>query len=109
MRSCARWRIDGPARRRHRAVVPKFIIERTLPGASQLPLAAVAAKSNAVIRELGPDLQWVQSYVAGDKIYCVYNAASAELLHEHARKGGFPIDAVHLVVTTIDPTTAEPR
>jgi hypothetical protein len=89
--------------------MPKYVIERTLPGAGQLPpatLAEIAAKSNAVIRELGPDLQWVHSYVTGDKIFCVYNAASEHILRDHARQGGFPIDSVSLVTSTIDPTTA---
>jgi hypothetical protein len=88
--------------------MPKYIIERTLPGAGQLPaatLAAIAAKSNAAIRELGPDLQWVHSYVAGDRIYCIYTAASPDVLHEHARCGGFPVDSITLVSAVIDPTT----
>ena len=64
-------------------------------------------KSCGVVRDLGPEVQWVHSYVTGDKIYCVYNAASEQLVRDHARLGGFPIDSVARVVTTIDPTTAE--
>jgi hypothetical protein len=75
--------------------MPRYIIERNLPGASKLSateLHEISAKSNAVIRELGPDVQWVHSYVAGDKIYCVYNAKDPEIIREHARCGGFPAD-----------------
>jgi hypothetical protein len=90
--------------------MPKFIIERTLPGAAKLgatDLRAISSKSNGVLRELGPDVQWQQSYVAGDKIYCVYIARNAELVREHARRGGFPADSVNEVVAIIDPTTGE--
>ena len=88
----------------------KYIIERTIPGAgklSQADLCAIAVKSNGVLREMGPDVQWVESYVTGDKVYCVYNAKNPELVREHARRGGFPADAVNQVTTVIDPTTAE--
>jgi len=90
--------------------MPKYIIERTIPGAGQMDeahLAGIAGKSNEVLRDLGPDIQWVHSYVADDKIVCVYNAASADIIREHGRCGGFPVDAVHEVRATIDPTTAE--
>ena len=90
--------------------MPKFVIERGLPGigqASSAELQAISAKSCGVLRELGPEVQWVHSYVTDDKIYCVYNAASEELVREHAREGGFPADSVARVTTTIDPTTAE--
>lgn len=90
--------------------MPKYVIERTLPGAgklSQKDLHAITTKSNEVLRELGPDVQWVQSYVTPDKIYCVYNAKSAELVREHARRGGFPADSVSEVKTIIDPMTGE--
>lgn len=90
--------------------MPKFVIERGLPGigqASSAELQAISEKSCGVLRELGPDVQWVHSYVTDDKIYCVYNAASEELVREHAREGGFPADSVARVTTTIDPTTAE--
>ena len=91
--------------------MPKFVIERAMAGvgaASAADLQAVSQKSCGVLQELGPDIQWVHSYVTGDKIYCVYNAASEALVREHARRGGFPADSVARVVTTIDPTTAEP-
>jgi len=92
--------------------MPKYVIERTLQGAGKLAqaqLQQIAATSNGVLRELGPDIQWVHSYVTGDKIYCVYNAKNADIIREHAKRGGFPADVVVEVVTTIDPTTAESR
>ena len=85
----------------------KFLIERTIPGAGKLSgkdLEDVTAKSNAVLRELGPDVQWVQTYVTADKIFCVYNAKDAEIVREHARRGGFPADAIHQVPAVMDPT-----
>jgi cell division inhibitor SulA len=90
--------------------MPKFIIERDLPGAGQLSpadLQAVSQKSCGVLRELGPQIQWVQSFVTQDKIYCVYIAPDEKLVREHARQGGFPANSVARVVTVIDPTTAE--
>ena len=90
--------------------MPKYLIERTVPGAGQMDgatLAAISAKSNAVLRGLGPDVQWVQSYVSDDKITCVYLAADEEIIREHGRCGGFPVDAVLRVHEIIDPTTAE--
>jgi hypothetical protein len=90
--------------------MPKYVIERTIPGAGKLTgeeLQAISAKSVGVIDKLGPAVQWVHSYVTGDKIYCVYNAKDAEVVREHARLGGFPADVVSQVVTVIDPTTAE--
>ena len=87
----------------------RFVIERDIPGAGKMTLAelrAAAAKSNEVLRSLGPDIQWVQSYVTGDKLYCVYNARSAEIIQEHAAKSGFPANKVTPVATVIDPTTA---
>ena len=92
--------------------MPKFVIERDLPGAGRLTpaeLQGVAAKSNGVLCDLGPQIQWVQSYVTDDKIYCVYVAPNAELIREHARKGGFPANKVSEVRASIDPTTAEGR
>ncbi len=92
--------------------MPKFMIERTLPGAGKLSakdLREVSTRSNAVVAELGPDVQWVQSYVTADKVYCVYNAKNADLVREHARRGGFPADSVSEVSSVIDPTTAEAR
>ena len=90
--------------------MPKYVIERTIPGAGKLTgeeLQAISAKSVGVIEELAPGLQWVHSYVTDDKIYCVYNAADADIVREHARRGGFPADVVAQVVAVIDPTTAE--
>lgn len=90
--------------------MPKFVIERSIPGigaASAADMQAISQKSCSVLRELGPEVQWVHSYVTGDKIYCVYNAASEDLVREHARRGGFPADSVARVTSVIDPTTAE--
>ena len=90
--------------------MPKYVIERELPGAGGLSpedLRAIAQKSCGVLRDLGPRIQWLQSYVTGDKIYCVYIAPDAEVVREHARLGGFPADSVAEVKTIIDPTTAE--
>ena len=90
--------------------MPKYVIERTVPGAGQMDaaaLGAIAAKSNDVLRDLGPDVQWVHSYVSDDKITCVYYAANEEIIREHGRCGGFPIDSIVEVQTMIDPTTAE--
>lgn len=90
--------------------MPKYLIERNIPGASKLSadeLQAIARKSCEVLHALGPDIQWVQSYVAGDKITCVYIAADDSIVREHARCGGFPADLVSEVVAIIDPTTAE--
>ena len=91
--------------------MPKYVIERTLPGAGALSveqLKRIGARSNAVIAELGAGIQWVQSYVAGDKIYCVYNAKDPDIVREHARRGGFPADSVSEVAAVIDPVTGEP-
>ena len=90
--------------------MPKFVIERAIPGigaAKAAELQAISQKSCGVLQELGPDIQWVHSYVTSDKIYCVYNAPSEEMVREHARRGGFPADSVARVLSTIDPTTAE--
>jgi hypothetical protein len=90
--------------------MPKYVIERTLAGAGKLAaneLQELSAKSNGVLRELGPDIQWVHSYVTGDKIYCVYNAKNPDIILEHARCGGFPADCVNEVKAIIDPVTGE--
>lgn len=90
--------------------MPKYVIERAIPGigATKAPeLQAISQKSCGVLQELGPDVQWVQSYVTGDKMYCIYNAANEELVREHARRGGFPANSVSRVMSMIDPTTAE--
>ena len=92
--------------------MPKYVIERTIPGAgkaSAQDLVGVATKSNAVLRELGSDIQWIQSYVTDDKIYCVYIAKNADLIRAHAKGGGFPAESVNEIRAIIDPTTAEAR
>jgi hypothetical protein len=91
--------------------VPRYLIERKIPGAGKMTpeqLRAISQKSCGVLGELGPDIQWQQSYVTGDAIHCVYIAPNEELVREHARKGGFPADSVMRVTSIIDPTTAEP-
>ena len=90
--------------------MPKFVIEREIAGAGKLPpreLQAISQKSCGVLQSMGPKIQWVQSYVTDDKIYCVYNAPDAETVKTHAQKGGFPADVISRVRTIIDPTTAE--
>ena len=91
------------------APMQRFVIEREIPGAGQMTaqqLREAAAKSNQVLREMGPDIQWVQSYVTGDKLYCVYNARSADIIKKHAERSGFPANRVSPVSSVIDPTTA---
>ena len=88
----------------------RYVIERELPRAGTLSadeLSALATKSNEVLATMAPRVQWLQSYVTNDKIFCVYIANDAEAVFEHARRGGFPANAVHTVHTIIDPTTAE--
>jgi cell division inhibitor SulA len=90
--------------------MPKYIIEREIPNAGALPTAdlkAIAQRSCAVLQDLGPSIQWVQSYVTEDKITCVYIAPNADIIREHAKRGGFPADRVLEIATIIDPTTAE--
>ncbi len=88
----------------------KFVIERDMPGASKMSaeqLRDAAKLSNRVLREMGPDIQWVQSFVAGDKIYCVYNAPNEAMIRTHAEKSGFPANRITPVAAVIDPTTAQ--
>jgi Protein of unknown function (DUF4242) len=90
--------------------MPKFVIERDLPGAGKLTaheLHAISQKSCGVLRNLGPQIQWVHSYVTDDKIYCIYIAPDEQTVREHARQGGFPANRVSEIKTMIDPTTAE--
>ena len=90
--------------------MPKFLIEREIPGADDLSpqeLQAISQKSCGVLRELGPQIQWVESYVTGDKVYCVYIAPNADMIREHAAQGGFPANRVSEIKRMIDPTTAE--
>ncbi len=90
--------------------MPRFVIERELAGAGKLPpqeLKAISQKSCGVLRELGPAINWVESFVTDDKIYCVYVAPDAQMVREHATKGGFPADRIAQVRTVISPTTAD--
>jgi hypothetical protein len=90
--------------------MPKFLIEREIPGAGGLSpqqLQAISQKSCSVLSNMGPKIQWVQSYVTGDKIYCVYIAPNEQMVREHARLGEFPANRVSEITTIIDPTTAE--
>lgn len=90
--------------------MPKYVIERELPGAGKLTreqLREVAQKSNGILQTLGPKIQWVQTYVSDDKLYCVYNAPSPQLIEEHAKCGGFPANRISQVRSIMDPTTAE--
>jgi len=85
-----------------------YVIEREIPGASRLTaedLKGISQASNGVLDEMGKDIKWMHSYVAGDRVYCVYTATSEELVREHARKGGFPANSVTRVATVIDPST----
>jgi Protein of unknown function (DUF4242) len=90
--------------------VPKFVIEREIPGAGSLTadqIQAISQKSCSVLSNLGPQIQWLQSYVTDNKIYCVYIAPNEDMVREHARQGGFPANSVAQVRRVIDPTTAE--
>lgn len=90
--------------------MPKYVIEREIPGAGNLTaeqLKGVSQTSCGVLSNMGPQIQWQHSYVTGDKIYCVYIAPNKEMVIEHAQKGGFPANVVNEVKTIIDPTTAE--
>ena len=90
--------------------MPKYVIEREIPGAGNMTpqdLQGVSQKSCGVLRNLGPQIQWVQSYVTGDKIYCVYIAPNEEMIREHASQGGFPANRISEIKSVIDPTTAE--
>jgi len=90
--------------------MPKYVIEREIPGAGKMSpeqLQGISEKSCGVLRNLGPQIQWLTSYVTDDKIYCVYIAPNAEMVREHARQGGFPANKVSQVRSIIDPTTAE--
>lgn len=92
--------------------MPKFVIEREIPGAGNLSaeqLKTISQTSCAVLQEMGPQINWVQSYVTTDKIYCIYNAPNEDMLREHAKRGGFPIDKISKIATIIDPVTAEDK
>jgi len=90
--------------------MPKYVIEREIPGAGKLTgeqLKGISQTSCGVLSKMGSQIQWLQSYVTGDKIYCVYIAPNEDMVREHARQGGFPANSVSEVVAIIDPTTAE--
>jgi hypothetical protein len=90
--------------------MPRYLIERDIPGVgdfSAADLRGISRKSRDVLHDMGPAIQWLHSYVTGDRIYCVYIAPSEELVREHARRGGFPADRVSRITAVIDPTTAE--
>jgi hypothetical protein len=90
--------------------VPKFVIERDIPEAGKLSseqLQAISQKSCGVLREMGPQIQWVQSYVTDDKIYCIYVAPDEDAIRKHAQRGGFPANRISRIRSVIDPTTAE--
>jgi hypothetical protein len=96
----AHWRIR----------MPRYVIEREIPGAGSLPpaeLKAISRKSCSVLENMGPRIQWVQSYVTGDKVYCVYIAPDEDMIREHARQGGFPANRISEVAAVIDPVSAE--
>jgi len=90
--------------------MPKYLIEREIPGAGDLSaqdLQGISQKSCGVLQKMGPEIQWVESYVTGDKVYCVYISPNEEMIREHASQGGFPANRISEIKTTIDPTTAE--
>lgn len=90
--------------------MPKFVIERDIAGVGKLPkeqLQAISQKSCGVLHDMGPQIQWIQSYVTDDKIYCVYIAPDEETVRQHAQQGGFPANRISQVRAVIDPTTAE--
>jgi len=92
--------------------MPKYVIEREIPGAGKLTameLQGVSQTSCDVLRKLGPEIQWLHSYVTGDKVYCVYIAPNEELIREHAQQGGFPANRISEIKSVIDPTTAEEK
>ncbi|HEU5236875.1 MAG TPA: DUF4242 domain-containing protein [Pyrinomonadaceae bacterium] len=90
--------------------MPKYVIERDIPGAGNLSpqeLQSISQKSCSVLQNLGPQIQWVHSYVTGDKVYCVYIAPSEDMIRSHAQQGGFPANRISEIKSVIDPTTAE--
>ncbi len=92
--------------------MPKYLIEREIPGAGKLSpaeLQGVSQTSCGVLKNLGPQIQWVESYVTADKVYCVYISPNEEMIREHAKQGGFPANKISEIKTMIDPTTAEKR
>jgi len=103
---------EEPAKSPHKkkVVLHTYVIERTIPGAgnfSKEKLREISQKSNGVLKDMGPDIQWVDSYVTDDKIYCVYRAENEDLIREHAKRGGFPADRISEVKTMISPATGK--
>ena len=101
---------DQPSNQERRTTMPKYVIERELPGAGKLSkeeLKGISQKSCGVLQEMGPQIQWNESFVTDDKVYCVYIAPNEEAVREHAQKGGFPANRISEVKSVIDPTTAE--
>ena len=101
---------EFPFHQQQDRAMPKYLIEREIPGAGNLSaeeLQGISQKSCGVLRDLGPQIQWVQSYVTDDKVYCVYIAPNEDAVREHADKGGFPANRVSEISSIIDPTTAE--
>jgi hypothetical protein len=95
---------------KHKPVLHTYIIERNIPGAgsfSKEKLREISQKSNAVLKDMGPDIQWVDSYVTGDKVYCIYRATNEDLIREHAKRGGFPADRISEIDTMISPATGK--
>ncbi len=93
-----------------RKIVPQFVIEREMPGVGSLRAADLQGASQtscSVLRNLGPEIQWVHSYVTDDKIYCIYRAPNEDMIRQHAEQGGFPANSISQVRSVIDPTTAE--
>jgi hypothetical protein len=111
-RAATRHLIDrrAPTITHRTKTMPQFLIEREIPGAGNLTdeqLKGISQTSCGVLSDMGPQIQWVHSYVTGDKIYCIYRAPSEEMVREHAQKGGFPANSVARITSVIDPTTAE--
>jgi hypothetical protein len=101
---------DQPSNQERRTTMPKYVIEREIPGAGKLSaeeLKGISQKSCGVLQEMGPQIQWQESFVTDDKIYCIYIAQNEEAVREHAQKGEFPANSISEVKSVIDPTTAE--
>jgi hypothetical protein len=106
---CASASAETPATpHKTKGTMHTYVIERNIPGAGSLSkqqLRDISKKSNGVLKEMGPDIQWVDSYVTGDKVYCIYKAKNEDLIREHAKRGGFPADKISEVDTMISPAT----
>jgi hypothetical protein len=101
--------VAGPSIEQEQKPMKRYVIEREIPGASELgrdELAAIAGKSNTVVESLGVPYRWITSYVAGDKIYCVHEADDEDAIREHARRGGFPANTINVIATEFGPDTA---